>query len=71
MAEFYITKSAVAPSATGTEASHKIYDAVSENLPPIDTLRYLGSYASKEAAFSKARGYYDNVSYSDCLTKAS
>ena len=52
MAEFYVDK-----VATQGE-THLVYNAASDQLPAMDTLFYIGSYASMEAAVTIAKGYY-------------
>ncbi|GEM_PF-4769097 len=57
MSEFYVTTTV--SKETNTYVVHK--DDCSE-LPVVEELKYLGSYASSEAAFKAATGYFDPVS---------
>lgn len=57
MAEFYMTKDG------GAAAEQKIHKSNCEQLPPVATLFYLGSFASGEAAHTKARGYFEQISF--------
>lgn len=67
MAEFYITKEMKEADAS----PHEIHNTSCASLPDVETMRYLGSFASKEAAHSKARALYDDVSYcSNCIEPA-
>lgn len=63
MAEFYVTKDA--QGNTG----HQVHRDNCEKLPLVDTLRYLGSFATARAASNKANGIYSPVSECmDCLS---
>jgi len=63
MAEYYLSKDIVETSST-----HEIHKDNCDALPELNTMKYLGSYGSKEAALTKSRGYFDQVSYcSNCL----
>lgn len=57
MAEFYVTLN------EGEQGSRVVHRNICAQLPAKDSLRYIGSYASREAAFDLARGYYNAVSY--------
>lgn len=58
MAEFYVTK-------TPTDAAaHKLHRNDCKELPAVDSLLYLGSYATRDAAYKLAIGYYNQVE--DC-----
>lgn len=64
MAEFYVDPN------TNTEGSRLVHRNTCAQLPATDSLRYIGSYASREAAFSIAKGYYHGVAYCPaCLEK--
>lgn len=58
MAEFFLTNESV-DDTTG----HQIHKSNCAALPEMNTLRYLGSFASGEAAFSKSRGFFETISY--------
>lgn len=55
MAEFYVTKTPV------ENAVHKLHRNDCAALPAVNGLLYLGSYATREAAYKLAMGYYDQV----------
>lgn len=57
MAEFYVDSEA---ADTGDRLVHY---SNCEELPAVSTLRYLGSFGSVEAAYTKASGLYSSVSY--------
>ena len=57
MAEFFVTNESHA------DAKHKVHNKLCEHLPAKDTLRYLGSYGNKEAAYTKAKGIYSIVEF--------
>lgn len=64
MAEFYVDPN------SNAEGFHLVHRNTCAQLPAAATLRYLGSYASREAAFSLANGYYRGVVYCPaCLVK--
>lgn len=65
MAEFYVNQ---APDSDGARPVHR--DACKQ-LPQQDTLLYLGSFASGEAAFDKANGLLAGVTFCPhCLASA-
>ncbi|MFT3931161.1 MAG: hypothetical protein QM709_12785 [Spongiibacteraceae bacterium] len=57
MAEFYVTLN---EDAQGSRIVHR---TTCLQLPVVDSLRYIGSYASGEAAYDIAKGYYHSVDY--------
>ncbi len=66
MAEFYISL-----ETANEHSEHQIHRDSCSELPAKNTLKYLGSFASKEAAHSKSRSYFDQVSFCpSCLTQA-
>ncbi|WP_018277233.1 hypothetical protein WKI13_14170 [Teredinibacter turnerae] len=67
MAEFFISLDTVESTA-----AHQIHNSNCAELPEASTLRYLGSFASGDAAYTKSRGFYDKVSYCPtCFEQAS
>lgn len=58
MAEFCVTKEPVEGEG------HRLHLIQCEQLPEAEKLRYLGSYASRDAAYSLAKGSYYQVD--DC-----
>lgn len=56
MAEFYVTNESIG------EAGNVIHSTTCESLPDTETLRYLGSFATSDAAFNKAKGFCYQVS---------
>ncbi len=64
MAEFFVNKQA--------DSDHTVHLSTCGQLPAQEQLMYIGSYASAQAAYKIATGYYPAVSYCpDCLPKAS
>lgn len=62
MAEFFVAK-----KESGANG-HLVHDKNCEALTPLEDFKYLGSFASKEAAISKARGLFYSVHQCDsCL----
>ncbi|MBM96732.1 MAG: hypothetical protein CMI09_12925 [Oceanospirillaceae bacterium] len=62
MAEFYVDR-----TATQGE-DHIVHKAVCDQLPPMETLFYIGSYASADAASNIAKGYFPSVATcKDCI----
>lgn len=55
MAEFFVERH---PLADGSRSVHRTTCA---QLPALETLQYLGSYASNEAALKLANGLYHGV----------
>jgi hypothetical protein len=65
MAEFYVNRET---SSDGTRPVHRDNCA---KLPAADTLLYLGSFGSAEAAHSKASNLLSSIVFCpDCLQKA-
>ena len=56
MAEFFVDRH---PLADGGRNVHR---NTCSQLPAVETLQYLGSYASNQAALTLATGYYHGVS---------
>ncbi|SMF28337.1 hypothetical protein SAMN02745866_01815 [Alteromonadaceae bacterium Bs31] len=57
MAEFYLTLEQV------EEKSHLVHKDNCTVLPVMETLRYLGSFASGEAAYNKSRGIFNAIDF--------
>ena len=57
MAEYFVT------NQSKVDSTHEIHNKNCNKLPAKDSLRYLGSYGSKEAAYKKAKGVYHIVEY--------
>lgn len=55
MAEFYVTKE------SQSDTGHQVHRKDCGELPIIDRLRYLGSFATAQAATNKANGIYSPV----------
>jgi hypothetical protein len=55
MAEFYVTKE------PHNDTGHQVHRNDCGKLPVVDTLRYLGSFATAQAAINKANGIYSPV----------
>jgi hypothetical protein len=65
MAEFYVNLDLL------SDATRPVHRADCAQLPATDTLLYLGSYASAEAAYDKATNRLEGVIFCpDCLSKA-
>ncbi|TVZ38803.1 hypothetical protein P886_3185 [Alteromonadaceae bacterium 2753L.S.0a.02] len=58
MAEFFVSLTAVDDTK-----GHEIHKSNCAELPELTTLKYLGSFASGDAAYKKSRGYFDAVTY--------
>lgn len=56
MAEFYVTNEVVG------ESGNVVHSKTCESLPDSETLRYLGSFATADAAYNKAKGFCYQVS---------
>ena len=66
MAEFFVAKTA------DGENGHLVHDKDCGAIAPVDAFKYLGSFASQEAAYKKAKGFFYAVSYCpSCLAKES
>ncbi len=64
MAEFYVHRQ---PSS---ENSHQVHDKDCTAISPAKDFMYLGSFATAQAAFKKASGFFDPISYCPaCLSK--
>jgi hypothetical protein len=57
MAEFYVTLN------ESEDGSRTVHRNTCVQLPATDSLRYIGSYATGEAAHDIARGWYNTVAY--------
>ncbi len=57
MAEFFVAKEASA------SLGHLVHEKDCKLLEPMAEFKYLGSYASKEAALKKAGGQFHTVNY--------
>ncbi len=59
MSEYYLVKN---PDQEQNRIVHRDDCKELSATPAFDnSLKYLGSFGNKEAAFSKARGYYDGI----------
>ena len=57
MAEFFVSKEEVA------DQGHIVHDQNCSLIGPVDNFKYLGSFATEEAAFTKSTGYFYKVTY--------
>ncbi|WP_317931910.1 hypothetical protein [Halioxenophilus sp. WMMB6] len=66
MAEFFVAK-----EQTTEQEGHLVHDKDCSHIAPVEDFKYLGSFATKEAAFKKAAGYFYTVNYCpSCLATA-
>jgi hypothetical protein len=64
MAEFYVQRQAK------DDKGHLVHDKDCSSIAKIEEFLYLGSYSTAEAAFNKAKGFYDPVRYCpNCLKR--
>jgi hypothetical protein len=63
--EFYVNKTKT------EETGHLVHKSTCSSLPATDSLMYIGSYASGEAAFSIANGMLSPVAFCPACFQAS
>ena len=64
MAEFYVHRQ---PNGA---IGHQVHDKDCTAISPVKEFMYLGSFSTAQAAFNKAKGYFDPVTYCPaCLSK--
>ena len=63
MAEFYVNSEAL------TDGNRLVHFSNCQELPALSGMRYLGSFGSVEAAYSKAYGLYPSVHYCPTCSK--
>jgi hypothetical protein len=67
MSEYYLVKN---PDAADFRKVHRDNCNTLPNAPAFDaSLKYLGSYGNKEAAYSMARSFFDSIEYCESCCK--
>jgi len=57
MAEFFVSKEET------EQLGHVVHDKDCAQITPVENFKYLGSFASSDAAYKKAVGFFYQVSY--------